>query len=215
MKTLLDNEFVRSKGIRVGAVVCKSATKTGHFVLVDEVACRQCIPFFHDTCDKEVLKIHATNPVIIIEHERFIKDLQAECGGVCDYLLYDDNKIAFVDLRCGLSQYLQIHKKEGIPMEGKKATARRQIEASIERMYKNPDIATYIDAFSNKTGILGYRNRDDELFTDCPETINQVEDVSLAFMRELEERQLIMSLSHGFSFMMIRYPQIYEFGSEE
>lgn len=209
MKDLLDNHFVPAKGTPVGSVSCDATTKSGDFSLVDNRACSQCKPFFHSSCNNEVLKLHADNPVEIIEHEKLILDLKAEKGGVCDYLISSDNKVLFIDLTCGMSQYLESHLVDGEAKEGKKAKSRKQTEMSINRLYEEQHLASHLDSFPNKVAMLGYRNIDDELFANCSSKITSAEDASLSMMKHLQSRRLATPLSHGFNFVMIRYPDVY------
>lgn len=209
MKELLDNYFVPAKGLVVGTVSCTAIAKCGDFSLVDSVACAQCKPFFHSTCNYEVLKLHADQPIELINHERFILDLKAEKGGVCDYLISGNGKILLIDLRCGLSQYLDTHHADGVEKEGKKATSRKQAEVSINRLYEEEHLSAHIDSYQDKIAMLGYRNVDDELFATCPSTISAAEKASLSMMRNLQSKRLATPLSHGFRFIMVRYPEVY------
>lgn len=209
MKELLDNYFVPAKGAVPGSVFCIATTACGDFSLVDDVACAQCKPFFHSTCNYEVLKLHAGQPVELINHERLILDLKAEKGGVCDYIISGNDKVLFIDLRCGLSQYLDTHLVDGREKDGKKATSRKQTEVSINRLYEEEHLSAHIDSYQYKVAMLGYRNVDDEFFATCPSTISAAEKASLSMMRDLQDRRLATPLSHGFKFVMVRYPEVF------
>lgn len=209
MQELLDNYFVPAKGGMVGSVSCDATIKNGDFSLVDDVACAQCRPFFHSTCNYEVLKLHSDQPVELINLEKFICELKAEKGGVCDFLISGRDKILFIDLRCGFSKYLEPHLVKGVEKDGKKATSRKQTEVSINRLYEEEHLSSHIDGCQYKIAMLGYRNIDKEIFQTCPSTISKAEEASLSMMRDLQSKRLATPLSHGFRFIMVSYPNVF------
>lgn len=212
MKNLLDNDFVVYAGYPVGGVACQTISYIGPFVLKDNVACGNCQrmhAYFYNTCNYENMYIDAVNAATLINHEAFMVDLKQEDGGVADFLLYTKNTIAFIDLTCGFSQYLEPHETEGVVTQGKRVKARKQLDASINRLYQLPTIGQHLDSYQVKAGILGYRNIDEEMFVNVKSNLDKSEEAFMGMARELEMRSLKMPLSHGFSFQMVKYPQVF------
>lgn len=212
MKKLLDNDFVVYAGYSVGSVVCQTASRIGLFVLKDDIACSNCQrrhTYFYNTCNYENMCIDAVNAATLINHETFMVDLKQKDGGVADFLLYTQNTVAFIDLTCGFSQYMESHETEGVVTQGKRVKAREQLDASINRLYQVPAIGQQLDSYQIKVGILGYRNIDDEMFVNIKSNLDKSEDAFMSMTKELETRPLKMPLSHGFSFQMVKYPQVY------
>ena len=174
----------------------------------DDKACRNCIPFFANSCEHEVFKINTKNSVNAIKIEEYVDKFNID-GRRCDYLLYDINHIALVDLTCSMEDYLYPHLLSGEVQQGKRLTARQQIEHTIELLTEEPVIAKYIEAKQKKIGLLAYRIKDEDLFTGVPKILRQEIEAWLAMEMEMETRKLKFQMSHGFSFEMIRYPEEY------
>lgn len=212
MNNLLNNDFVVHARYSVGSVVCQTASFVGPFTLKDDTACANCQQqhaYFYNTCNYENMCINANNAATLINHEAFMVALKQEKGGVADFLLYTQNSVAFIDLTCGFSQYIESHEVDGVRKQGKRVKAREQLDASINRLYEVPAIGQQLDAYQIKVGILGYRNIDEEMFVNVKSNLDKSEDAFMSMTKELETRPLKMSLSHGFAFQMVKYPQVY------
>jgi len=208
MKTLLLNNFAILHHKVPETISITERSIYGVVGMKDNKACRSCIPFFANSCEQEVFKINAKTPISVINIEEYVDKFRIE-GRRCDYLLYDTNHIAFVDLTCSMEEYLYPHHLLGEMQQGKRLTARKQIEHTIELLTEEPEIAEYIEAKSKKIGLLAYRIKDEDLFVGVPKQLQKEIETWQAMEMEMETKKLKFQMSHGFSFEMIRYPEEY------
>lgn len=209
MKTLLENDLVLHYGKRKGSVIISPRIVNGESVLFDPVACRQCVNFFRIHCPHETFCLNCNNDVQVVDHESVINKLQLP-GDKCDFLMYDTEKIALLDLTCTMEHYLGMHQVDGAAREGKRMKSRNQLAKSIERLCAVPSIATHIAGYQYRAAILGYRVKDEDLFRAVPVQFTKSEQVWLELARQREKRHLITPMPNGFTFKMVRYPQAYQ-----
>lgn len=209
MKNLLLNNFLILHHKSVGSIPINEKFISGAVSLHDDIACRSCIPFFANSCEQEVLNLYSQDAVVLINIEEYLDNLKTT-GRRCDYLLYDENKIMLADLTCSMEEYLHPHLMLGVMQQGKRLTARQQIEHTLELLAEEPEIVEYIDNKSSKIGLLAYRIKDEDLFADIPKQLQELMTAWLAMENDLEMRKLRFPMSHGFSFEMIKYPNVYQ-----
>lgn len=208
MKHLLDNDYVAAIGKKVGTVIVADMSYTNGFYLTDPISCNGCSYFFKMSCDGKTLLVDANGKTVtVLEHENFMNTCGTNTGGNCDYIIYDNSKVAFIDLYCGLEQFLYDHAVDGVMVKGKRKKVREQAENSIQRLYSVPSIAAYLNSIPDKLGVIGYRVKDDEIYPALPVTISKSEKMMMQMTRELESRHLSSPMSHGFRFLQIKYPQ--------
>lgn len=208
MKNLLDNDYVAAIGKKIGTVIVAAKSYTNSFSLVDPTSCNVCAYFFKMGCDGKTLLVDANGKAVtVLDHEAFMNNCGTNTGGNCDYIIYDDSKVAFVDLYCGLEQFLYDHTVDGAMVKGKRKKVREQAENSIRRLYSVPSIAAYLDSVPDKLGVIGYRVKDDDIYPPLPVTISKSEQMMMQMARELETRHLSSPMSHDFRFLQIKYPQ--------
>ncbi len=209
MKDLLLNNSLILHHKSVGTISVNEKCISGAISLNDNIACCSCIPFFVNSCEKEVFNFYSHDAVVLINIEEYLNNLKMT-GRRCDYLLYDENKIMLADLTCSMEEYLHPHLMLGEMQQGKRLTARQQIEHTLALLTEAPDIAEYINRKSIKIGLLAYRIKDEDLFADIPKQMQDLLAAWLAMEKELEMRKIKFPMSHGFSFEMIKYPNVYQ-----
>lgn len=177
--------------------------------LSDPIACQVCPQFFATGCDNTVFLIRVQNVVNCINIERFFNQFHNIKGGRCDYLLYDDTKIALIDLSCSIEDYVYPHIQEEKMVQGKRLYARSQIEHTLDILMQEHEIAGCINIKEKKIGIFGYRVKNEESFQYIPRQILKEEAAWLAMEAEIEQRKLLFPMPYGFKFEMVRYDNVY------
>ncbi len=210
MKDLLEKHMSMLYDNKGTIHVMNEITVSGVFSLKDDKACGQCIPFFSRNCGNETFLIHTNSDIHCLDIETFLNGFKNVSGDRCDRLLYDERKCMLLDLYCGMSEYLDPHKRSRTVVAGKKEKARNQIEKTIERLYSVQDIADHLDRMEEKTSVFGYRSKDEEMFKNIPKTVRKSEKAFLMFYKMQAERRLASPMSHGFIFLMHSYPKRYE-----
>lgn len=210
MKDLLEKHMSMLYDNKGTIHLMNEITVSGAFSLKDDKACGQCIPFFSRNCGNETFLIHTNSDIHCLDIETFLNGFKNVSGDRCDRLLYDERKCMLLDLYCGMSEYLDPHKKEKKVVTGKKEKARNQIEKTIERLCSVHDIEDYLNGMSEKVGVFGYRSKDEEMFKNIPKTVRKSEKAFLMFYKMQAERRLASPMPHGFYFIMHSYPKRYE-----
>lgn len=212
MKSLLENDLLIHKGRKADHIVCLFVFSNQKHI-GDAVACRQCPPFFRRKCDEKVFVVDTCTPINMIEYAEFIN--RAFAGAhkqCCDLILYDGDKIVFVDMTCSDESLLQAHFQEGNVVQGKRAKCRAQIQESLDFLCVVPSIASYIDAKTTKRAILAYRVKDITPFNEIEveERLSKSEKAWLSMIQELEQKSLKTPMKHGFTYQSIKYPTPYQ-----
>lgn len=212
MKQLLENDLLINKRRQLGHLVRQSVF-TDKMLIGDAVACRQCPPFFSRNCDKKVFVVDTHTPINMIEYEEYInRSFAGSHKQCCDMILYDGDKIVFVDMTCSDETLLQAHFRDGNVVQGKRAKCRAQIQDSLDFLYVVPPIASYIGAKTTKRAILAYRVKDITPFNEIEveEHLSKSEKVWLSLMQEYEQRNLSIPMEHGFVYQSVKYPIPYQ-----
>lgn len=181
----------------------------GTITLSDPVACQVCSNFFAVGCDRTVFLLGVQGPVNCINIERFFNQFRNIKGGRCDYLLYNNAKIALIDLTCSIEDYLYPHLQDKKMVQGKRLYARYQIEHTLDILMQEHEIADCVNAKETKIGIFGYRVKDENSFQYIPRQIRKEEAAWLAMEKEIEQRKLSFPMSYGFKFEMVKYDNVY------
>lgn len=209
MKQLLENQFARMYDSSRKVHTVHEEILEGDVALYDEHACRGCIPFFSNACEHETFKLHTESAVTFLAIEAFFNGFQHLKGERCDAMLLDDHKVVLLDMYCGMSEYMDPHWVDGKEAVGKNMKVRQQIEATLQRLYAVPEIAAHLDGLPERIGIFGYRAKDAGLFQNVPRTVSRAMDMFLAIRRNQQARRLAMPMSHGFRYVMLAYPDTY------
>lgn len=209
MKNLLEEQFSKIFDSDHASHCVKYCQRSGNFSFHDDKACKQCIPFFSENCEHQTFLVHSDAVVEILDIEDFLNSFTSLQGERCDCLLYDASKIAFLDMYCGMSQYVEIHITDGKYVIGKKTKVRQQIEATVNRLYEITDIKNYIESKTERYGIMGYRAKDEEIFRNVPKKISSSVNKFLRIKKILQERRLSLPMRHGFKFIVVAYPSRY------
>jgi hypothetical protein len=212
MKSLLENDLLIHKGRKADHIVCLFVFSNQKHI-GDAVACHQCPLFFRRNCQGDVFIIDTHTPISMIKYEEYVDRVFAGTHNqCCDLILYDDDKIAFVDMTCSDESLLQSHYREGEIVKGKRAKCRSQIQDSLDLLYIVPSIASYIDAKTIKRAILAYRTKDITPFDEIEieENLSKSEKAWLSMIQELEQRSLKTPMKYGFTYQSIKYPTPYQ-----
>ena len=210
MKALLLNNFTSLHHKQHGTISLDEQSVNGVVSLNDDVACRSCIPFFSVSCEHEVLKLDTQNTSIsVVNIEKFLDNFDEVKGRRCDFLMFDSNKIVLLDMTCSMEEYLSPHLVEGLPQQGKRLVARTQIEHTLDILTAEPAILAYINNKEKKEGVLAYRAKDEDLFSNVPKVIEKTANVWLRMEEDFESRKLSFPMSYGFVFKSIKYPEVY------
>lgn len=211
MKRFLEQDFTAKYDRSGNSHIANTSTVTGAQSFCDSKTCSDCSPFFRTGgCDFTVFKgsfPHAVNKISI---EEFINGFRRIESERCDLLFWDDDKIVLADMYCGNRDYITDHTLDGSPVAGKKTKVRLQIEATLELLYSVESIKDFISRKDQKVGIMAYRDKYEGHFGDAPA---KVKASVRSFLRPTDaqaRRNLVTPISHGFSYIMHKYPNVYK-----
>lgn len=178
-----------------------------HF-LYDEKACNNCTSE-HRICGEQqcVLKFKNDEIVEITNIENFLLQFDglktASVKEKCDLMFFDNaNKVAFCDMSCIQSKYVEPYVCEGEEKCGKRAKAYSQIESVIGKFMEVPTLKVYIDNMKEKVGLFALREKD-------VVATSQIEKNMQVFNMSPVSNDLSVDMKNGFRFVVIKYPTIY------
>ena len=211
MLTLLKKDFPDYYRLtRRILVECK--TYVSDFSLTDWKSCNDCqshTKYFYLQCDKEVLRIATSKGINVINLEDYFQQYSDKkeivSGGCCDLLLYEAEKVAFIDLTCTRPVYIDNHIVDKKFKEGKRPVAFKQLKDSIAKLSVCPTISTYLQKCIEKVAILALRKKEFavELLPESP---------MQSFMKMANEQSksgMIQDMGNGFTFIVHEYPKVY------
>lgn len=173
------------------------------FILTDNKSCNDCYTnsaYFARSCTEHgMLKIHCNTHVEVINIENAIQDtnnINLRSGGCCDYLVYDDNKIALVELTCSRPQYIDDERK------GKRTKAYTQLSETIKKITSLPNTNVEISKRGEKIAIFGIREKIFGL-----EQADKFQTSMISFTKVY--RDITRKLNNGFILTTITYPNTY------
>lgn len=188
--------------------------KTGSFFISDSKACSDTkaserakgIKICLDGCDGNQASVESHDNIHIINIEYVFSQLKILSGKKCDCLLYSKDTIAFLELSCIQSYLLKEHMLNGKQEIGKKDKAYIQIETTIDRLSKVPEIGNKIKSFTNHFAYFSYREKPnnpsqgiDAMVMDNMSKFSLIEE---ATDNEYYERDM----QNGFKFVAVKYP---------
>lgn len=183
------------------SICAKEETKD--FILTDNKSCNDCntkSAYFARSCTEHgMLKIHCNTHVEVINIENAIQDtnnIDLRSGGCCDYLVYDDNKIALIELTCSRPQYINDEPK------GKRTKAYKQLSETIQKITSLPNTNIEISKRGEKTAIFGIREKVFAL-----EQADKFQTSMISFTKVY--RDITRKLNNGFILTTITYPNTY------
>lgn len=177
----------------------------GELSLNDQKSCNNCIRYFSDGCDHVVLKVEASEDVQVINLEQIFLDAKKESlkiGGLCDWLMYSDTKIALAELTCCLPQYLENRTVNGVKIEGKRAKAYSQLSSSIEKLPTLDQFKAKFDSYNSKVALFAYRVKETAFLND------KAIRAMIPFFNMPQPRTVDMG--NGFLFVRHPYPEVYK-----
>lgn len=140
------------------SICAKEETKD--FILTDNKSCNDCntkSKYFASSCTEHgMLKIHCNTHVEVINIENAIQDtnnIDLRSGGCCDYLVYDDNKIALIELTCSRPEYINDERNR------KRTKAYKQLSETIKKITSLPNTNIEISKRGEKISIFGIREK--------------------------------------------------------
>ena len=178
----------------------------GQFGFSDWKSCGNCINHFSRTCDHTIFKVNSKRDVHALSLERIILDTKDENlrkGGICDLIMYDEDKLTLAELTCSLPHYLEQHTTEGEQKEGKRPKAYRQLNNAIARLRSFDKLDKAIVGYSQREAIFACREK---------ETAFLQEDKGAKAMQSFRRRPKPKEtdMGNGFIFKRIDYPEVYE-----
>lgn len=194
---------IESFTIFIGESASGKSTIIGKHILLDEKACNECKSKGKDICSLKKYQgtfvVRVEREVSKIEIEKFLKQFEGKQAcpkHLCDLLFYDNNtKIVFVEMSCCLEKY----------SKNKLALARKQIEATIDKLKEVKTISVKIDGYANKMGIFAFRNK---TISETNATKGMI--TFLKFSEKISGNNNLSSLlANGFIFKTVLYPTEY------
>ena len=135
----------------------------GQFGFSDWKSCGNCINHFSRTCDHTIFKVNSKRDVHALSLERIILDTKDENlrkGGICDLIMYDEDKLTLAELTCSLPHYLEQHTTEGEQKEGKRPKAYRQLNNAIARRRSFDKLDKAIAGYRQREAIFACREKE-------------------------------------------------------
>lgn len=211
MKPLLEQDFTAEYDRSGNCHIANISTVIGTQSFGDSKTCSDCNPFFRTGgCDHNVFNASFTHAVSLINIEEFINGFKKIVSERCDLLFWDDDKIVLADMYCGKRDYISDHTVDGKSVAGKKTKVRLQIESTLNLLYSVESIRIFVNRKGQKLGIMAYRNKYEGHFEDTPA---KVKASVRSFLRPTDaqsRRNLATPIAHGFSYIMCKYPTIYQ-----
>jgi hypothetical protein len=139
------------------------------------------------------------NNITIFSYESFHNQIGIDSEEKCDYIIFDSANQAFIcaELSKLLSTYLEIHPQEGIPVEGKRAKAYRQLEITTNKLMAVFQINEFISSFLKKIAVFAYRlNDSNPMFARSVNAFNR------------SPKSLDANFGNGFYFYQREYPAL-------
>ncbi len=178
-----------------------------HF-LYDKKACNNCTNE-HRICGEQqcVLKFQNNESVDVVNIENFLLQFDglktASLKEKCDLMFFDnENKVAFCDMSCTQSKYVEPYLCQGEIKCGKRAKAYSQIESVIGKFMEVPALKAYIDNMNEKVGLFALREKDVIV-------ASEVEKNMQVFKMSPANNEMFVDMKNGFRFAVIKYPTIY------
>ena len=116
----------------------------------------------------------------------------------------EDVKVILCDLTCSQKKYVQPFTNSSGYHEGKRATAYRQIESTIDKLMDVPEIRNHFASMSSRVGLFAERNKD-TVFRDVA-----TQNMQLMMPDYMQGSNLNTDMGHGFEFVTVLYPQTYQ-----
>lgn len=188
------------------------------FTLNDPGACADCrLRHAADTppfvCDEVTMKVHPLNPVAVYTLDRWVKEFpyrHRENLPNCDFILadaddiYASRKIAFCDLSCSSSEYVNPGGSTQYPM-GKRAYSLRQMSSMAEWLMKNPTLHHHIATATDRRYIFGIRYTDTPPVDDAAQSMHSFSMTPASEATSITTTQDLNGIT--FDFVKITYPE--------
>ena len=181
----------------------------GRNAVRDDKACHECTLQSKNVCKApEGLIIMSHRDICQVDIETFVSQmhgLKAAEGHCCDFLFADEDvKVVLCDLTCSQKKYVQPFTNSSGYHEGKRATAYRQIESTIDKLMDVPEIRHHFASMSSRVGLFAERNKD-TVFRDVA-----TQNMQLMMPDYVQGSNLNTDMGHGFEFVTVLYPQTYQ-----
>lgn len=189
--------------------------KTGTFLISDSKACSDTkaserakgIKICLNGCDGHQASVESHDNIHIIDIEHVFSQLKMLSGKKCDRLLYSENTIAFLELSCIQSYLLNQHMLNGKLEIGKKNKAYIQIETTIERLSKVPEIDRKIQSFTNHFAYFSYREKPNNPIHNTIDTMVMENMSMFSLIDESTDNEYYeRDMQNGFKFVAVKYP---------
>ncbi len=191
-----------------------TAHQSGSHHYRDPKACAECVARGVKVCaagdEYKVLALRASRDFFVVDFERALGEFNGlKCEfkrGRCDLAIYDKDRLAFAELTCSASVYID---KD---VNGKRSKARSQLSNVINRLAQVPQIAQMFSQLSSRTALFAARRKD---APHAPISSQQTAALNgmLAFQRPAPQAQagLHQDLGNGFRFVEVNFPAVFTF----
>ena len=198
-----------------------TTTLNGLCIISDPKSCNPCISNGCQQCDKNSFKqiflLETKASLSCVNIEEYLSQFagtMAEPRNRCDLMIYDNSKIAFVEMYCGQEKYIHpyetTHKSGRVEKKmGKLATVRKQITVTIDKLCEVPSIESKMNTFQEKVGLFGFRKKNgNEEMVESGQNVENNIDIFIRTAEASSEGGYTL-LPHGFRFSVVTYPEVY------
>ena len=159
MDTVINRDFHTYYGLS-GMMPISVHTDAGRIAFHDAKACNACIRNSCDVCSgqnrEENFIVACAHPINIANNESFLEQMTPD-PEKCDLMLYDNDKVVFVDMFCRQEKYVHPFVNMKGPQQGKLAKVRSQITNTIQLLSAVPSINNKFAGLKEKHGVFGCR----------------------------------------------------------
>lgn len=194
-------------------VIDRKAVYVGTSSFCDSKACEACAPKAKNVCEaQEVLKIVHSQELVKAELEEFFLQFDGNARSAikdkCDILLYDNdrNRIAFCELTCSVSKYVEPYDNKRGHNIGKRAKAYKQLKSSIYKLAEVPEIASSMSQYNHRNGLLAVRYKNIPGLKESNELSNIKKFTSLTRAISKDAKS---DIGKGFTFEVVQYPTLF------
>ncbi len=220
IQQVLQQTMPQEYGLARKNVAVSISNLTGSFSLKDEQRCAQCKTKQTIPCTEEVMLITANNQqVTLVDNEAYVNQFNGTglgTGRRCDYLLLDDNtnyKLAFCDLSCAKEDTVEPNPNRTHLPEGKREKCIQQLTASIKRFTSRDSTKAYIENFTQKHCIFGWKDpfvMDNQKIPGHGDTEANMQIFGMATSNNPLLLATIEIDGISFTYYQVKYPSVYK-----
>lgn len=207
-----EKKYKEYYGASRNVVVENSLLDAGISSLRDSKACSECKQQGKNCCEtEEILRISHNYSITKVELEKFFTQFdgtrRSSLKDKCDILLFDDkdHRIAFCEMTCSQSKYIEPYENSKGHQVGKRAKAHKQLKSSIDKLASVPDIASSMNRYNHRTALFAVRHKGSNNQSSEISNVNKF----IIFPKSIQT-DAKSDIGNGFSFEVVEYPNIYQ-----